>query len=249
MGASSSTLEGTPGQVIAPLGAGYGTFVLQALPAGTSSDVAYSNTVAKAGSTSARCNSTTQAASHYCTTVAGTTYFRSYVYLTAAPTADCMLFGVLGGGYSQSTQIGITADRRLWIGAGMSSINSTPSGAATWTSVANRIPLGAFARIEGQITTGANSKARARLWLPSGAGIESSSTPDNDSGDIISALNLTADDVRIGAQSFIGGWQSFISSGEFMYYDDIAVSDAGWIGPSGTPAPATVKRGLGIVRY
>lgn len=224
MGTSTYNLEGTTGALPGNMSSGYATMTLYTAPSGTpSNDFAVSTTVAKAGSKSGKVTSTAHSATYYTTTVAATTYLKGFLYLSSGtnPTNGFSLGYLFGTGYTLNTYFGVTGSRELY-----ATRNSSSTGGAgangSWFSAASAVPQSEWIRFEVTLTA---TSVRIRTWHTSGAGVDSTGTPDLDSGTVSGTSLGTLDQVAIGAWSDSGGGRTFAGTNG-IFLDDLAISDA-----------------------
>lgn len=224
MGTSTYDLEGTTGALPGNMSSGYATMTLYTAPSGTpSNDFAVSTTVAKAGSKSGKVTSTAHNATYYTTTVAATTYLKGFLYLASGtnPTNGFSLGYLFGSGYSLNTYFGVTGSRELF--ATRNSSSTGGSGAnGSWFSSTSAVPQSEWIRFEVTLTA---TSVRIRTWHTSGAGVDSTGTPDLDSGTVSGTTLGTLDQVAIGAWSDSGGGRTFAGTNG-IFLDDLAISDA-----------------------
>ena len=222
MGTSTYDFEGTTGALPGAMSSGFATMALYTSPAGTSSDFQVSTAVAKAGSKSGKVMSTAHAAVYYTTTFASTTYLRGYFYLTSGAPSNSFSLGYLyGSGFTKNTFWGITTSGELFATRD-SSATGIAGASGNYFSSASAIPAGEWIRFETTLTA---TSVRIRTWHTSGAGLDSTGTPDLDSGTVSGTSLGTIDQVAIGAYSDSSGGRTFTGASG-IYLDDFAISDA-----------------------
>lgn len=227
MGTSLYDFEGTAGSLPGAMSSGFGTMTLATSPNGTSAtDFQVSTVGAAHGSKSGQITSVATGGFYWTTTFASTTYLRGYFNLPNAPTNSFSLGYLYGSGFAANTFWGVTTDQRLYVvrnGGG-----TAPTGANYWQSDPSLVPL-VWCRFEVELTA---TSVHMKLWTASGAGIDSTGTPDVDSGVLSGSTLGTIDQVAIGAFSSASGvGRTFVNTNGLLL-DDFAISDAGWIGPA-----------------
>jgi hypothetical protein len=232
MGTSTYDFEGTTGNLPDAMSSGYGTFGVFTLPAGTSSDWSISTLVASHGAKSGRVNGSNSPTfmAQFCNTPTATTYIRGYAYLSAAPADHFYLAWLFGGSFLTLATFGISTDRRFFVQQAAAG-NVIPANGNSAQSAANTCALSEWFRFEVKMTA---TSVHGKVWKASGAGIDSTGTPDWDSTEVTGSSIGALDQVAIGGYSpdGSGGYTQFISSAQALHHDNFAASDAGWIGPA-----------------
>lgn len=175
----------------------------------------FSNTEAHSGSLSAYFP--TGAARHvdYLAATLGSptsVWSRAYVWLTALPSGTVRVVSGDGPTTQNLHRVSITP-------AGLLSCLILGSGSTSTSSVA--VATGQWVRIETLMTTdGTTATVEVRLWNSP----DSTGPPDADISQSGSTSDASVAGVELGPQSTFGADQ---------YWDDVAVSTSGWIGPTG----------------